>query len=440
MATIPQPLLFTWEEIAELGDLSRLKLLLESLPDEELMQKLEAARGNGRDDYPVRAMWNSLLAGIVFQHPSIESLRRELSRNAQLRLVCGFDPTRGENQVPESWVYTRFQNTLQKHRDQVEVMFSKLLWQLSAELPDLGASLAIDGKAISSHARRSARCDEKDQRGEHEANWGTKSYTVNRSDGSTERKTKHWFGFKVHTIVDTTYELPLAFEVTKASVAEQPVATDLLEQLKNNQPLVLETAEHLMADRGYDDGKLHRALWDDYQIKPVIGIRNLWKQPEGHDATCAVKTLQGVAYDFQGNVFCYNAYGHRHKMAHAGFEKQRNTIKYRCPAEHYGTHCSGRSQCCIAKSVRIPIDEDRRVFGPVARDSYKWHDLYKRRTAAERVNSRLDVSFGFEHHTIRGLAKMRLRVGMAYMAMLAIALGRIKENKAEQMRSLVKQA
>ena len=60
--------------------------------------------------------------------------------------------------------------------------------------------------------------------------------------------------------------------------------------------------------------------------------------------------------------------------------------------------------------------------------------------AVERVYSRLDVSFGFENHTIRGLKKMRLRVGMAYMAMLALALGQIKENKAELMRSLVKAA
>ena len=67
-------------------------------------------------------------------------------------------------------------------------------------------------------------------------------------------------------------------------------------------------------------------------------------------------------------------------------------------------------------------------------------ELYKQRTAVERLNSRLDVSFGFENHTIRGLGKMRLRVGMAYMAMLAMALGRIKTNKAEMMRSLVKVA
>ncbi|WP_227994988.1 transposase [Oceanobacillus sp. CFH 90083] len=38
----------------------------------------------GRNDYPVRAAWNTILAGVVFQHDSMESLRRELNRNAQL--------------------------------------------------------------------------------------------------------------------------------------------------------------------------------------------------------------------------------------------------------------------------------------------------------------------------------------------------------------------
>jgi hypothetical protein len=241
-------------------------------------------------------------------------------------------------------------------------------------------------------------------------------------------------------VVDTTYELPIAFIVTKASEAEQPVALKLLDQLEEKQPLILETGEYFMADRGYDDGKLYRRLWDNHGIKPVIGIRNLWKAPEGHDGTCAVGSLEGVAYNFEGHVYCYNVHGQRKKMAHAGFEKDRNALKYRCPSLHYGQHCAGRSQCRIASSVRIPIEQDRRVFGPVARDSYKWKDLYRRCTAAERVYSRLDVSFGFENHTTRGLKKMQLRVGMAYMAMLAIALGRIKENQAEDMRSLVKTA
>ncbi len=84
MAIIPQQKLFDYTEIEELCDLERFFLAIEYIPDEELIRKLEYERGNGRDDYPVRAMWNSILAGIIYEHSSIESLRRELKRNGQL--------------------------------------------------------------------------------------------------------------------------------------------------------------------------------------------------------------------------------------------------------------------------------------------------------------------------------------------------------------------
>jgi hypothetical protein len=58
----------------------------------------------------------------------------------------------------------------------------------------------------------------------------------------------------------------------------------------------------------------------------------------------------------------------------------------------------------------------------------------------ERVNSRLDVSFGFEKHTIRGLKKMSTRCTLALAVMLSMAVGRIKANQAESMRSLLKAA
>ena len=89
MAIIPQLPLFAWDQIEALGDLDRLRLALDYLPDGPLVERLEVLRGHGRDDYPVRAIWNSVLAGVVFQHSSIESLRRELKRNGQLRYVCG---------------------------------------------------------------------------------------------------------------------------------------------------------------------------------------------------------------------------------------------------------------------------------------------------------------------------------------------------------------
>jgi len=90
--------------------------------------------------------------------------------------------------------------------------------------------------------------------------------------------------------------------------------------------------------------------------------------------------------------------------------------------------------------VRIPIEKDRRIFTPLARSSYMFKREYKKRTALERINSRLDVSFGFENHYIKGMKKMRLRCSMAMMVMLAMALGRVREKKIEDVRSLVKAA
>ena len=52
MAIIPQITIFEWAEIENLGDLERLKLVLENLPNEDLMVTLENDRKNGRDDYP----------------------------------------------------------------------------------------------------------------------------------------------------------------------------------------------------------------------------------------------------------------------------------------------------------------------------------------------------------------------------------------------------
>ena len=83
-------------------------------------------------------------------------------------------------------------------------------------------------------------------------------------------------------------------------------------------------------------------------------------------------------------------------------------------------------------------EKDRhRIFTPIDRASYKWEKEYNKRTSIERVNSRLDVSFGFELHTIRGMAKMKLRCRLALSVMLAMAIGRIKEKQEEKMRSLL---
>jgi len=212
----------------------------------------------------------------------------------------------------------------------------------------------------------------------------------------------------------------------------------LIDELKQTHPELIERCNYLLGDRGYDDGKLIEKCWDEYRIKPIIDIRDMWK--DGEDSK-VLENEGNVVYDYCGNVYCYDPdTGLKRKMAYGGFEKKRNTLKQRCPADHYGLKCRGKQECPVSGSIRIDLEEDRRVFTPVARPSYKWDRLYKARTSVERVNSRLDVSYGFENHTIRGLDKMQLNCSLSLIVMLGMAVGRIKEKQIEHIRSLVKSA
>lgn len=439
MAIIPQKQLFGWQEVDELGDLQRLLLVLNYLPDEELMEKLEQDRGKGRDDYPIRAVWNSILAGVVYQHPSMESLRRELRRNAQLREICGFDLWLGERAVPPAYVYTRFCRKLMGCQEEVNKIFFHLVGETGTLLPDFGRVLAIDSKAINSLARgpkdNKNKTQKADGRRDSDADFGRKEYRGQKKDGTWWGKVISWFGYKLHLVVDAVYELPVNFSVTKASASDVKEGHKLVDRMAVQQPEIMSRCEFFIGDKGYDDKKLIVKLWDKHQIKPVIDIRNMWRDGE---QTRLLAGRETIVYDYRGTVYCYcPKTNKRLEMAFGGFEKDRETLKYRCPAKHYGLLCKGMDECRATGGVRIPLEEDRRIFTPLARSSYKSDTYYRKRTAAERVNSRLDEGYGFEKHFIRGQQKMELRCTLALLVMLAMAVGRIREKQGKNMRSLV---
>lgn len=448
MAKIAQNYLFSWRELDSAGDLERLKLVLDAIPDEKLMQKLEARRGVGRDDYPVRPTWNSILALVVFQHCSIEGLRRELMRNAQLREACGFDPAKGAYAVPTSRAYSHFLNLLKKFNDELTVMFDYLVENLGKELPDMFEHLAVDSKAISSLGKP-AKNGSSDGRRDVDADWGVKTRRSKNEDGVWEEKKTTWFGYKVHLMVDSRYELPAAYEVTPASANDSPLLSALMKKTKKRHKELLKRAKELSADRGYDSGKNCASLYDDYGINPVIAIKDCWQEDGEEEEGAPTRALNEdvadqIVYDFKGTVYCHCPdSGVRREMVYMGYEKDRRALKYRCPASAYGYECKGKLKCGSGKAgafgrvIRIPIEKNRRIFTPLARSSYSWEKAYRRRTTVEHVNSRLDVSFGFERHYIRGMKKMKMRISVALIVMNAMALGRIKAKQKPAMRSLV---
>jgi len=322
-------------------------------------------------------------------------------------------------------------------------MFDDLVARLGSELPELGRHLGIDSKAIRSAGRPSGK--DLDGRRDRDGDWGAKTYRGKRSDGTLWERVKRWFGYKLHLIVDVRYEVPLGYEVSRASVSDTTRLLLMTERLGARHGWLLERAEDFSGDKGYDSEENNRELYDRYGIKPIIDVRHDWK--DGEDTRpLDPDRVDNLVTDEEGSIFCVRqSMRDAHKvemvpMAFYGFEPDRQTLKYRCPAAVYGYECAERKSCSwtdYGRVVRVPLDLDRRRFVPVPRSTYKWRRLYRGRTAVERVNSRLDVSFGFERHFIRGMNKMRLRVGMALVVMLSMALGSIQMGELDRMRSLV---
>jgi hypothetical protein len=463
MAILRESLLFQWRDIDSADDLSRFLLVRDNLPDARLVDFLEKRRGKGRDDYPVRPMWNLVLAGVVFQHPSAAALLREASRNPALREACGFNPfprkrlkkVEGkwvevmEAEVPSDDAFGRFLALLIEHRSLIDDMFHACLDELAALLPDLGEKLAVDSKAIQS-AGKPVKDEEKqetpDGRRDLDADWGKKEYKGTRKDGTPFEKVVTWFGYKLHLLVDSKYEMPLAFKLTKASAADGPELLPLIEQHEERNPETASRADEVAADKAYDSKENNEALYDDHGIKPVIDNRRLWKEDPEKPRTLFGDRYDVVSYDEGGHVYCCcPVTGEQRELAFVGFEKDRGTLKYRCPAAAFGFVCPGRAKCekCAPDGVgpfgrvfRVPLSFDRRIFTPIARHTPKWENAYDRRTAVERVNARIDRVLGFELHFIRGQAKMEMRVSLALTVLLAMALGRIRANQADLMRSL----
>jgi hypothetical protein len=287
-----------------------------------------------------------------------------------------------------------------------------------------------------------------DRRRDADADWGVKTYKGERADGTQWEKVSRWFGYKLHLMVDSVYELPLAFEVAQASSSDMTHLMPLVEQLEEKHPELVENADELSADKGYDSNKNNTEPLDEYGIKPVIDKRKLWQENQSDQGPSTrilfPDNVDSFVHDEQGHVYCICPQTQeRREMFFAGFEADRQGLKYRCPSAACGIACKGRKICEMRANVgpfgrviRVPLELDRRIFTPIARHTEKWKKAYNRRTSVERVNARLDCVLGFEQHTIRGLAKMKTRVTLALIVMLAMALGRIEAEQVELMRSL----
>lgn len=98
--------------------------------------------------------------------------------------------------------------------------------------------------------------------------------------------------------------------------------------------------------------------------------------------------------------------------AFAGADFKRHAAKWRCPTGE----CSPKSKW-VKGSRRNPL---------IPRESKRWGDLYRGRSAVEREFGRLKNEYGLTPLRVRGLEKVALHADLTMLARLSLALARAR--------------
>lgn len=471
--------LFPWDALEDNPSLLSIRRFLESVPDAKLLEDLRRLRGKGRDDYPVHVCWGVLLLTILLRHSGIAACLEDLERNDALCQLIGIDC---QAAIPKDWNMSRFLDVLGQdpHRSNLEAVFAHMVQRLGLIIPDLGKHTAGDSSALNARRLRedaTAKADAKaaaattvaapatdlgaaanadaaaaaaatssatsttstptataskpatpapdkieyDKHGLPQPAGGRKEY---KDDNGNVTQVVQWFGYKFHLLVDVHHEVALSYRITSTKMGDNELIPDLVNQGRANLP---EGRIRTVAyDKAADDNAVHEFL-DDMGIKPVIQQRALWKEePErqlpGHDGN------SNIVYDEAGTVHCYDKVSDppvRHRMSYIGYEPDRGTLKYRCPAKHEDWPCPMFDICNAGKSygktVRVQKDIDLRRFPPIPRATKLFEKLYKGRTAVERVNGRMKVFWGADDGNITGATRFHAYLGAVMVVHIGLA-------------------
>jgi transposase, IS5 family len=398
--------------IAKKGN-DRLAMVLEALPAEGLIARLEKEHWTGRKGYSIRGMWSALIAGLLGQAHSLTDALRLLERDKDIRIVCGIS----KDKIPSHDAMCRFLNKLVGHADLLEKCFTDLVKESRQLLPEFGTKLAVDSTDIKAYSN-----GHRQNPSDKEARWGAKG--AGHHSGPTKKDKRrdlyYWFGYKLHMVVDVLYELPVSFELTPANESDITHMEDLLRKAGADHEETKPQA--VMADKGYDSESNSKFIFNECHAAPIIPIRE--REGEQLPDICNAK----------GTPLCSCG------LAMTYWGKDGNYLKYRCPQAVGKGKCKSMFRCSSSKYgyvLKLSIAADPRRHPSVPRESKKWQRLYRMRTAIERVNSRVKQILGLGHITVRGIGKVTVRAILSLLVMLAAGVSMAQRHRFNEVRSLV---
>ncbi len=220
----------------------QLHAIFDTLPDKELIADLTAR--TGRPGYTVKILWKTYVAMTILGLPTFASMIRTLQNDPYIAINCWITSPEG---IPSKFGYSRFMRKLSEPRYVVMVknIMRSLTRSLYDVLPDFGKSVTIDStdlKAWSNGVKKPAS--------DPDATWAVKL--------DTSGKQKFYFGYKLHLLADTHYELPIAANLTTASIHDVRVASRILSEARFTYSRF--HPQYVICDAGYFSRKLRSLI------------------------------------------------------------------------------------------------------------------------------------------------------------------------------------
>ncbi len=355
------------------GVAKTLSELLDSPEIAALIKELEALRWTGQKGYSARALVGACLVKSLYALPTWTRTARLIAEHSALAATIG--------DTPSHWACYRFATKLRENRPTLDACFTALAASLRRELPEYGVDLAIDASDLPAYANGQRflkkNGPERKKFSDPDASWGHRSAVSTRKGGG-------FYGYKISAAVCAATELPVAWTVATARDHEANYAIPLLDAALANgfHP------ETCALDKGYDSGPIHDGF-EERDCRPVVpikkmGIAHAWKPP-----TCEHGT-----------------------WTYAGADFKRKLTKWRCPT----------GECKPASIWR----KASRLHPLIPRESKRFGELYRGRSAVERTFGRLKNEYGLKPLRTRGLARVQLHADLTILAQLAQALARTR--------------
>jgi transposase len=448
MPIIQQPSLFSIQELYDMEPTQKYEAIISVLDLDWICHKVtKKSRLGPPQKLNLAAMVISFFVRYVERIPTIKDLVKRLHDDISFKLNCGFLVS---DRIPSEASYSRLVTKLNESNI-LEQVQEKVILQAIAEGFIMDDTVAIDAthfeardqappkeeKPKPTPKKRGRKSkEERDQwlkeQAEKEANmplyekkieaqldtpldelraevpqdpkWGVKK--------NSEGKNVFWFGYKGHLAVGASSQYILQSLFSSGNLNDGKAAIPLLKGIQERLPLP--ALRYQTMDAGYD----YEPIYEQVHRMGHQSVIAYNKRNEG----------EPIGFDKHFAPTCFREHSYRYDSFDAKYE----TLKYTSPKECIDCPLANEGIC--QKVYKVKITQDLRKYTAPARGSKAWKNIYKRRTAVERVNAYLKEFFQLNNVRYRTGKRAKIHFDMAILIYNAskLAADRINAQLVQQ--------